>query len=173
MAQAMAHQPGVTGWSEFGFGQLMIDHQEVPVLGVLPELGSVQPPTTSGHALANADQIELGTVTMRQLGVHVGDRVLVGHRESMHGLFTVVGTVTLPSMGTVLTDHVSLGRGAMMDEDCACWRSRAFALSPKPSSRNSSATDSALSSPSYPSVVAIDATSSCCRAPRSGQHPPC
>ncbi len=159
MAQAMAHQPGVTGWSVFGFGQLMINHQEVPVLGVLPELGSVQPPTTSGHGLANADQIELGTVTMRQLGVHVGDRVLAG--TGVHArLFTVVGTVTLPSMGTVLTDHVSLGRGAMMDEDSMLAVQHFPPYTQVLFHSNSSATNSALSSPSYPSVVAIDATSS-------------
>ena len=34
IAAALAHQPGVTGWSQFGFGQLTIDHSEVPVMGV-------------------------------------------------------------------------------------------------------------------------------------------
>ena len=42
------------------------------------QLGSVEPPTTSGHPLTAADQIELGAVTMRQLGVHVGEKVLTG-----------------------------------------------------------------------------------------------
>ncbi len=158
MAQAMAHQPGVTGWSEFGFGQLMINHHEVPVLGVVPELGSVQPPTTSGHRLAGADQIELGTVTMRQLGVHVGDNVLAG-TGSHARLFKVVGTVTLPSVGTVLTDHVSLGRGAMMDEASMLAVQNLQPYSQALFQRNSSASDDSLSAPSYPSVVAIDATS--------------
>jgi FtsX-like permease family len=159
MAQALAHQPGVAGWSEFGFGQLMINHQEIPVLGVLPGLGSVQPPTTGGHRLASADQIELGTVTMRQLGVHVGERVLAGTGKYAR-LFTVVGTVTLPSMGTVLTDHVSLGRGAMMDEASMLAAQHLEPYSEGLFHGNNSASDSALSSPDYPSVVAIDATSS-------------
>ncbi len=159
MAQAMAHQPGVTGWSEFGFGQLMINHQEVPVLGVVPKLGVVQPPTTSGHRLASAYQIELGTVTMRQLGVHVGERVLAG-TGTFARLFKIVGTVTLPSMGTVLTDHVSLGRGAMMDEASMLAVQDFPPYSQALFQGNSSASDEALSSPSYPSVVAIDATSS-------------
>jgi ABC-type lipoprotein release transport system permease subunit len=160
MAEVMADQPGVTGWSEFGFGQLTIKHQEVPALGVLSELGSVQPPTTSGHRMEKADQIELGSVTMRQLGVRVGDKVLAG-TGSYARLLTVVGTVTLPSMGTVLTDHVSLGRGAMMEEGSLLkvqglppYTERLF------DPGTSSASADALSSPSYPSAVAIDATSS-------------
>jgi len=115
MTSIMAHQHGITGWSEFGFGQLAIDHQEIPVLGLLQHgANAPAPPTTSGHPLAAADQIELGAVTMRALGLKVGDKVTVGAARRP---FTVVGTVTLPSMGTVLTDHVSLGGGAMMEED--------------------------------------------------------
>jgi len=55
-------------------------------------------------------------VTMSQLGVHVGQAIPAGpgpHRKWL----TVVGTVTLPSFGAARSDHVSLGRGAMMSED--------------------------------------------------------
>jgi hypothetical protein len=128
MTSIMAHQHGITGWSEFGFGQLAIDHQEIPVLGLLQHgANAPAPPTTSGHPLAAADQIELGAVTMRALGLKVGDKVTVGAARRP---FTVVGTVTLPSMGTVLTDHVSLGRGAMMEED-ACWPRTTSSPTPK------------------------------------------
>jgi hypothetical protein len=50
----VSHQPGVTGWSEFGFGQLAIRATEVPVMGLLRHAGvrAVEPPTTSGHPLA-------------------------------------------------------------------------------------------------------------------------
>jgi hypothetical protein len=152
---AMAHQPGVAGWSEFGFGQLAIDRQEVPVLGVLPERGAVQPPTTSGHELAGADQIELGAVTMRQLHVRVGGKVLVGAAGKA---FTVVGVVTLPSLGTVLTDHPSLGRGAMMDEAALLAVQRFPPYTPA-TFKNVAAISLTAGSPSYPSTVALDATS--------------
>jgi hypothetical protein len=150
----MAHQRDVVGWSEFGFGQLAIDHQEVPVLGLQRRLGSVQPPTTSGHALTGADQIELGAVTMRQLHVHVGDKVLVG---AVGKPFTVVGVVTLPSFGTVLTDHPSLGRGAMMEET----EMLAVQHFEPYTEANFKASDINISagSPSYPSTVVLDATS--------------
>jgi ABC-type lipoprotein release transport system permease subunit len=123
MARLVNGQPGVTGWSEFGFSQVpMASAAEpsgavgpvIPVLGLEQHSGSaVEPPTTSGHPLAGEYQVELGTVTMRQLGLHLGEQVRIA--PDPHP-FTVVGTVTLPSMGTVLTDHVSLGRGAMMEE---------------------------------------------------------
>jgi hypothetical protein len=153
---AMAHQPGVIGWSEFGFGQLAIDHQEVPVLGLLRQRGSVQPPTTSGHALARADQIELGAVTMRQLRLHVGERVLVGTARKP---FMVVGVVTLPSFGTVLTDHPSLGRGAMMEEAALLAVQHLAPYTAATFKAANSSADNAISSPSYPSAVVLDATS--------------
>jgi hypothetical protein len=151
----IAHQRGIAGWSEFGFGQLTIDHQEVPVLGLLRQRGSVQPPTTSGHALAGAHQIELGAVTMRQLHVRVGDKVLVGAASKV---FTVVGVVTLPSFGTVLTDHPSLGRGAMMAER-ALLTVQHFPPYTAKTFKNPSAVSLTAGSPSYPSTVALDATS--------------
>jgi hypothetical protein len=152
---AMAHQPGVTGWSEFGFGQLTVDHQEVPVLGLLRQRGSVEPPTTSGRALAGADQIELGTVTMRQLHVRVGDTVLVGPASKP---FTVVGVVTLPSFGTVLTDHPSLGRGAMMEEAEMLAIQHFPAYSEAAFSAATFGINAGVSS--YPSTLVLDATSS-------------
>ena len=155
MAKVMRQQPGITGWSEFGFSQLLIDHQEVPVLGLQRQSGSVQPPTTSGHALTGARQIELGSVTMRQLGVHVGERVTVGTAKvPVAQTLTVVGVVTLPSMGTVLTDHVSLGRGAMVEDSALLAVQRL-----PPFTEATYETGGGLSSPSYPSAVAIDATS--------------
>ncbi len=42
-------EPAVTGWSEFGFAQLPVDGKVVPALGLRRQLGSVQPPTTSGR----------------------------------------------------------------------------------------------------------------------------
>jgi ABC-type lipoprotein release transport system permease subunit len=115
MDRLVDHQPGVLGWSQFGFTQVAIDGQEVPVLGLQRELGSVQPPTTSGHPLAAPGQIELGVSTLRQLGKHIGDQVMVGSGKLARKL-TIAGTATLPSFGIILADHVSLGRGAMLPE---------------------------------------------------------
>jgi hypothetical protein len=153
----MTRQPGVTGWSEFGFGQLTIDRQEVPILGLLRQRGSVQPPTTSGHALTKDDQIELGAVTMRQLHVQVGDTVRVGPAGTP---FTVVGVVTLPSFGVVLTDHPSLGRGAMMEEAEMLAIQHFPAYTEATFTRAASGISIDSGAPSYPSTLVLDATSS-------------
>jgi FtsX-like permease family len=141
-------QPGVTGWSTFGFTQVPIDGQNVPALGLTRHLGSVQPPTISGHPISGPLQIELGSVTLRELGKQVGDTVVAGtgrHRRTL----TIVGTVTLPSMGLTLADHVSLGRGAMIDD------STLLAIEGLLNVPEGAATDT-VSAPAFPSAVAID-----------------
>jgi len=115
MNQLVDGQPAVAAWSEFAFTQLAIDDRIVPVLGVRRHLGTVQPPTTSGQPLSGPDQVELGTATLRQLGKKVGDTVQLGARPFTRKV-TIVGTVTLPSFGLSTSDHVSLGRGAMLPE---------------------------------------------------------
>jgi hypothetical protein len=147
----IAGQPGVLGWSELGFGQLTIRRTEVPVMGILGHAGRpVQPPTTSGHPLTGQNQIEFGAVTMRQLGMHIGERIRLG-RDRVP--VTVVGTATLPSFGIVLTDHVSLGRGAMMDEDTL------LTILGYPLSPSLSQSAQAVSTPSYPAAAIFDLSS--------------
>ena len=73
MDRLVSGQPGVTGWSTFAFTQIPIDGQSLPVLGLTRHVGSVEPPTTSGHPIAGPGQIELGVATLRQLGQRIGD----------------------------------------------------------------------------------------------------
>jgi hypothetical protein len=115
MGQLLRGQSAVAGWSEFSFTQLPIDGRVVPVLGIRRDLGSVQPPTTSGRPLSGPGQIELGTVTLRQLGKKAGDSVRIGVPPYARTV-KIVGTVTLPSFGVGGADHVSLGRGAMVPQ---------------------------------------------------------
>jgi hypothetical protein len=145
-------QPGVTGWSELGFAQLSIRGAEVPVMGVLQHPGErhVQPPTTTGHPLSGPNQIEFGSTTMRQLGLHVGDRLVLGHDPRP---LTVVGTATLPSFGVVLTDHVSLGHGAMMG-----WTTLMSVLG-LPTNPTEKQIENAVAAPAYPATVAFDVSS--------------
>jgi hypothetical protein len=115
MSHLLHGQPAVAGWSEFGFAQLPVDGTVVPALGLQRQLGAVQPPTTSGRALSGSDQIELGTVTLRELGKKVGDRVRIGIPPYTRTV-VITGTVTLPSFGVGAADHPGLGRGAMVPE---------------------------------------------------------
>ena len=145
MNRLLKDEPAVAGWSEFAFAQLPVDGRIVPALGLRRELGVVQPPTTSGRALSGPGQIELGTVTLRQLGRKVGDRVRIGIAPYTRTV-VITGTVTLPSFGVGAADHVSLGRGAMLSEDtlqAAVGESGARPIA-------------AESIPVFPSAVAID-----------------
>jgi hypothetical protein len=148
----VAAQPGVTGWSELGFAQLSVRGAEIPVMGVVEHNPKhpVAPLTTSGHPLSGPDQIELGTITMRQLGLHLGDKLVLGHDPRP---LTVVGTVTLPSFGVVLTDHPSLGRGAMMDWT-TLMRVLGLTTHVTPVELNES-----VASTAYPATVAFDVSS--------------
>ncbi len=143
-------QPGVTGWSTFAFTQVSIDNTEVPVVGLTRYQGSVQPPTTSGHPVSGPGQIELGTVTLRALGKHVGDTVTAGTGRFRRTL-RIVGTVTLPSIGLALADHVSLGRGAMLDDSTLL---ALQGLSPRLTTEEEQ--QASVSDPAFPSAVAID-----------------
>jgi hypothetical protein len=116
MKKLIRDEPAVAGWSEFAFAQLPVGGRVVPALGLRRQLGSVQPPTTSGHTLSGPGQIELGTVTLRQLGKKVGDRIRIGI-PPFEQTVVIIGTVTLPSFGVGAADHPSLGRGAMIGEN--------------------------------------------------------
>ncbi|MGP8001536.1 MAG: FtsX-like permease family protein [Streptosporangiaceae bacterium] len=150
MDRLVSGQPGVTGWSTFAFTQIPIDGQNVPVLGLTRYLGSVEPPTTSGHPITGPGQIELGVATLRQLGKRLGDTVTISSGQTRRTL-TIVGTVTLPSIGLTIADHVSLGRGAMLADSTLL---AAQGLSPESSFRQS--VSSPVAVPAFPSAVAID-----------------
>lgn len=139
-------EPAVSAWSQFGFGQVLIEHRVIPVLGLQRQRGTVEPPTISGRPLTGNSQIELGTVTMRELGKKIGDAVEVGPPGQQRRL-TIVGTVTLPSLGVVLTDHVSLGQGAMMSEQALLLASGVSAAHP---------VTAGTVTPAWPSAVALD-----------------
>jgi FtsX-like permease family len=76
----------------------------------------VAPPPPNRRALSGSGQIELGPVTLRQLGKKVGDRVRIGVAPYERTV-VITGTVTMPSFGVGAADHPSLGRGGMLGED--------------------------------------------------------
>ena len=115
VTRVMRGQHAVRAWSEFAFTQLSVNGQVLPVIGVQPRVGTVAPPTISGQPLHGPDQIELGAGTLAELGKKVGDTVRIGARPYTRTV-RITGVVTLPSFGLATSDHVSLGRGAMLPE---------------------------------------------------------
>jgi hypothetical protein len=144
VTRVMRRQPAVAAWSEFAFVQLSVDGQDLPVMGVQPRVGTVEPPTVSGRPLQGRDQIELGARTLAALGKKVGDTVRIGTPPYTRTV-RITGVVTLPSFGLVTADHVSLGRGAMLPEATLLAAQGAAGAPTGPESQ-----------PALPSTIAID-----------------
>ena len=158
MNQLLGEQPEVAAWSGFGFGQLTLDGRVVPVLGLQRHRGSVEPPTNSGRPIRSDGEIALGSVTLHELGKNIGDTVLVGSKPYRRPL-TIVGTATLPSFGVLVSDHVSLGRGAMLSERALLAAQGLSAEQARSASQESQAPASAVAIDLVPGTSAAQRTS--------------
>ena len=107
------HDPYVSGFSGVYFGTLKFDGQRVPVLGGSPG-AEVQPPLLSGHGFDASNQVVLGATTMAALHLHLGDTVTVSNGGPKPAHLTVVGTATMPAIGTQ-GQHLEMGSGALVD----------------------------------------------------------
>lgn len=116
MQALVATMPEVTAWSLVTFAPITVNGTLVPALGLDLRKGNVEPPLVAGRAVAGAREIALGTKTIEQLGLRIGDRARVASGGKSTE-FTVVGTLTFPSMGQGGADHTSLGRGALISSD--------------------------------------------------------
>ena len=98
----------VEGWSGAFFGAEDVNGSNIPLLGMEPS-SSVTPPILSGRMVERAGEIVLGTATLRQLDVAIGDTV-----QTTSGPARVVGSATFPTIGIVHGDHTSLGVGGIV-----------------------------------------------------------
>ncbi len=106
------HDPYVSGFAGVYFGSLKVDGRTVPVLGGSPG-AEVQPPLLSGHGFDASNQVVLGATTMAELHVHLGDTVTVSNGGKKPARLTVVGTATMPAIGTS-GEHLEMGSGALV-----------------------------------------------------------
>jgi FtsX-like permease family len=91
-----------------------IDGQTVPGIA-MPARARVAPPLLSGHAVDGGGQIVLGPATLAQLRKRVGDSVWVSEGLVVPRVrLKIVGTAALPTIGTVLGVHASMGTGALL-----------------------------------------------------------
>jgi hypothetical protein len=112
--------PYVAGWSGYSAADIQIDGTTVPVLmGALR--AKVSPPLLSGHEVDAVDQVVLGAATMQQLHEHLGGFVLASYGTRKDApvyvpptRLVIVGTATLPAVGTAMTLHPSMGTGAVI-----------------------------------------------------------
>lgn len=101
----------VVAWSSIGFSQVEVSGIRTQGLGFEPGRGSVLPPLIEGREPATRSEVVLGTRTMRDADVGIGDTVTlaVGSRSLE---FDVVGRAVLPSLGQF--DVAGLGEGALL-----------------------------------------------------------
>jgi hypothetical protein len=95
----LADDPYVSGFTGVYFGALKFDGLSVPVLGGSPG-AAVQPPLLSGHGFDASNQVVLGATTLAELHAHVGGTVTVSNGVAKPTRLTIVGTATMPSIGT-------------------------------------------------------------------------
>jgi hypothetical protein len=116
------HDPKVAAATGANYNDAQIDGLNVPfIFGDLN--ASLTPPILSGHALDQKNQIVLGAATMAELHKRLGDTVVMtfGSPADAPGYvpptrLTIVGTATMPAVGfsSVVSDHTSMGTGALM-----------------------------------------------------------
>ncbi len=113
LASLLDHDPHVAAWSGINFVSIDLDGVSVPALATNPK-PAVAPPLLSGHGLEQSNQVVLGAATLRQLHKSVGDTVLVDSRTGASHALTVVGTATMPTIGSGGGSHLEMGTGALV-----------------------------------------------------------
>lgn len=113
---ATLDRPEVQRWGVATLsGGLTIRGETMPYVAAGPGFEAMRLPVIDGRLPANDDEIAVGALTARRLGLHVGSKVLAkttyGEQEA-----TVRGIVVLPPLGPFQADRASLGTGALLSE---------------------------------------------------------
>ena len=111
-ASLLDHDPVVAHWAGVYFEHMKLDGQDVPVLASSPN-APVSPPLLSGHRLQAAGQVVLGPATLAQLHEHVGDTVVADTGQGPPFRLRIVGTATLPTIGSSGSPALQMGTGAI------------------------------------------------------------
>ena len=96
--------------------QVLIDGLSVPAVGLQDLKGSAAPSIIAGRPARMADEIVLGTRTLRRLHRAVGDVVTVGAGQDARPM-RVVGRAVFPAIGRTEAAPTGLGTGAALTLD--------------------------------------------------------
>jgi hypothetical protein len=109
----MATQPLVSGYALGDFGQLAVNRQLVPAIGVDPVRGRGFVTLLAGRLPDSPGEIALGQQTLHASGASIGQQVRAsvnGHARPMR----VVGEVVLPAFTEGGSSATDLGQGAVV-----------------------------------------------------------
>ncbi|HTT51978.1 MAG TPA: FtsX-like permease family protein [Streptosporangiaceae bacterium] len=112
-AQLIATQPLVSGYALGNFGQIAVNRQVVPAIGVDPVHGQGFVTVLAGRRPAGPGEIALGQQTFRAAHAAIGQPV----RASVNGRtrrLRVVGEVVLPAFTEGGSSATDLGQGALV-----------------------------------------------------------
>ena len=96
------------------FGNLGIEDDSVPGMGLVPIRGDLLPPILEGRAPRSPSEIALGRSTLAGIGAEIGDAVDVRLPGDDPAPMTIVGTTVLPGLGPLDNDRPTLGNGALV-----------------------------------------------------------
>jgi FtsX-like permease family len=113
VSSPLAHDHAVATTTGAYFATVEIDDHIVPILGEAAH-ATIAPPVLTGHPVDGTDQIVLGSATLAQLHKKLGDTVVVHGDGIPARRLVIVGTATLPTIGTVLSVHPSMTTGAVI-----------------------------------------------------------
>jgi hypothetical protein len=104
----------VSAWSTASLSQLTVNRVSMPALGIRAGR-TVGPTVVSGRLPQRGNEIALGALSMRTLGVSTGDSVNVTKADGSGRSMRIVGRVVLPGLGTYSgSDKTALGEGAVV-----------------------------------------------------------
>jgi len=128
----------VAAWSAVSFADAQVDGQTVPVI-LTGDHARVTPPILAGHPPQASNQIVLGPATLAQLHKRVGDTVMVSYGAPNDAPVyirptpvRIVGTATLPAVGSAQALHPSMGTGALIPAGIEPPAMTRFLRSPNP-----------------------------------------
>ena len=121
--ELLDHDPDVAAWTGYDFANAQIDGLTVPIV-LTASHAALNPPILLGRPLRGNHEVVLGESTLAQLHKHVGDIVTVTYGTPKDAPVYVpptpsriVGTATLPAIGSTGTLHTSMGTGALVSKD--------------------------------------------------------
>jgi hypothetical protein len=110
----MAHRPGLTALTFGVHGTIAIRGSVIPAVGLTRAVGPLlTPDIVEGKAPETDHEMALGSSSLRQLGLVVGDRVsatINGKKSLMH----IVGRAVFPHFGQGSFAATDLGQGALV-----------------------------------------------------------
>lgn len=118
----LSREKAVEAWSGYGFANIQIDGVTVPAM-IQTTHAAVGPPILEGHGVDSDREIVLGAETLASLHKKVGDSVYVSYGTAKdypvyvpRTRLVVVGSATMPAIGSSGTLHSSMGTGALISK---------------------------------------------------------